>query len=209
MLTNNVDRVGHMTIFQLCNNEKSDKLFQSVCSSNMRIYWLFHFCRCQLVILKLRFFTMESVRGNPSLNLQLPGCQSHSSSYRCSLYTVQYQARTANIFGEMCELFLDGTVRGNNNRNKAYSRKMMIFCMTLVGYSTKAYSFLRESAKKCLPSVRTLRRYRKRVDGSPGFSTTAMNMIKQKVTEMHNESKQLFLSVSCDDMSIRYIFFAH
>ena len=125
------------------------------------------------------------------------------------MYTVQYQARTANIFGEMCELFLDGTVRGNNNRNKAYSRKMMIFCMTLVGYSTKAYSFLRESAKKCLPSVRTLRRYRKRVDGSPGFSTTAMNMIKQKVTEMHNESKQLFLSVSCDDMSIRYIFLTH
>ena len=59
---------------------------------------------------------------------------------------------------------------------------------------------------KCLPSVQTLRNYRKRVDGSPGFSTTAMNMIKQKVTEMHNESKQLFLSVSCDDMSIRYIF---
>ena len=113
------------------------------------------------------------------------------------------------FFGEMSELFLDGTVRGNNNRNKAYSRKMMIFCMTLVGYSTKAYSFLRESAKKCLPSVRTLRRYRKRVDGSPGFSTTAMNMIKQKVTEMHNESKQLFLSVSCDDMSIRYIFLTH
>ena len=117
-----------------------------------------------------------------------------------------YQARTANIFGEMSELFLDGTVRGNKKRNKAYSRKIMIFCMTLVGYSTKAYSFLRESAQKCLPSVQTLRNYRKRVDGSPGFSTTAMNMIKQKVTEMHNESKQLFLSVSCDDMSIRYIF---
>ena len=109
----------------------------------------------------------------------------------------------------MSELFLDGTVRGNKKRNKAYSRKIMIFCMTLVGYSTKAYSFLRESAQKCLPSVQTLRNYRKRVDGSPGFSTTAMNMIKQKVTEMHNESKQLFLSVSCDDMSIRYIFLTH
>ena len=67
-----------------------------------------------------------------------------------------YQARTANIFGEMSELFLDGTVRGNKKRNKAYSRKIMIFCMTLVGYSTKAYSFLRESAQKCLPSVQTL-----------------------------------------------------
>ena len=120
-----------------------------------------------------------------------------------------YQARTANIFGEMSELFLDGSVRGNNKRNKAYSREIMIFCMTLVGYSTKAYSFLRESAQKCLPSVQTLRNYRKRVDGSAGFSTTAMNMIKQKVTEMHNESKQLFLSVWCDDMSIRYIFLTH
>ena len=119
-----------------------------------------------------------------------------------------YQTRTANIFGEMCDLFVVGSVSGNK-RNKAYSRTIMIFCMTLVGYSTKAYNFVRDTAKKCLPSVETLKKYRKRVDGSPGFSTTAMNMLKRKVAEMHDASNKLFVSVSCDDMSIRCSFFAH
>lgn len=114
-----------------------------------------------------------------------------------------YKSRTENIFGEMCDLFLAGKV-GGNRRNKPHSRQIMIFGMTLVGYSTKAYNFLRDSANKCLPSLQTLKNYRKRVDGSPGFSTTAMNMLKRKVTEMHSDSKQLFVSVSCDDMSIRY-----
>ena len=119
-----------------------------------------------------------------------------------------YKIRTENIFGEICDLFVVGSVKGNK-QNKAYSRNVMIFCMTLVGYSTKAYNFLRDSANKCLPAVGTLRNYRKRVDGSPGFSTTAMNMLKRKVTEMRDASKNLFISVSCDDMSIRYSHFAH
>jgi hypothetical protein len=48
-----------------------------------------------------------------------------------------------------------------------------------------------------------LRKYRNKVDGSPGFSVAAFRMIKRKVSEINIKSKNLFLSLSCDDMSIR------
>ena len=83
----------------------------------------------------------------------------------------------------------------------------MIFCMTLAGYSARAYSFLRDVANKCLPSQKTLRNYQKRVDGSHGFSAAALQKIKRKVAELEEKSRQLFVSISCDDMSIRYIFY--
>lgn len=90
-----------------------------------------------------------------------------------------------------------------SRRNKPYSRPLMIFCLTIAGYSARAYKCLRETAKNCLPSTETLRKYRKRVDGSPGFSVPALKMIQRKVEEMKTNSKNLFLSLSCDDMSIR------
>ena len=45
----------------------------------------------------------------------------------------------------------------------------MIFCLTLAGYSVKAYNFLRGAALNCMPTVRTLRTYRKRADSTPVF----------------------------------------
>jgi len=42
------------------------------------------------------------------------------------------------------------------------------------------------------------------VDGSPGFSLCALRMVKSKVEELAQDSKKLYLSLSCDDMSIRY-----
>ena len=79
--------------------------------------------------------------------------------------------------------------------------------MTLAGYSTKAYNYLRDVADKCLPSTKTMQHYRKRVDGSPGFSAAALHMIKGKAAELKEKSKNLFVSISCDDMSIRQIFY--
>jgi hypothetical protein len=91
-----------------------------------------------------------------------------------------------------------------HQRNKPFSKRVVIFCLTLAGYLYKAYSYLRTVVKNCIPSTVTLRKYRNKVDGSPGFSSSALKMIKGKVDEMHQKSKYLFLSLSCDDMSIRY-----
>ena len=110
---------------------------------------------------------------------------------------------TDNIIGEMSQLYAMASLHGNR-RNKPYSKRMMIFCMTLAGYSARAYGYFRSVVKNCVPSPVTLRNYRKRVDGSPGFSSAALNMIKHKVNEMHEKSRKLFVSLSSDDMSIRY-----
>lgn len=107
---------------------------------------------------------------------------------------------------EIFNLFGDLQRKGNNRPNKPYSRKVMIFCLTLAGYSAKAYRYLRWAFQNCLPAPKTLQRYRNRIDGSPGFSLAALKMIKNKVLEMRNEGNKLFLSLSCDDISIRYIF---
>jgi len=109
------------------------------------------------------------------------------------------QKRSDHIFSE----FGDLNMRKGKNRTQPYSKKLMIFCMTMAGYSARAYEFLRKTAQNCLPCMSTIRNYRKRIDGSPGFSAAALNMITNKVKEMTDQSKKLFVSISCDDMSIR------
>ena len=111
-----------------------------------------------------------------------------------------------SVINEIFKLYMGKSIK-QSKCTKPYSRQIMIFCMTLAGYSARAYSFLRDVANKCLPSQKTLRNYRKRVDGSPGFSAAALQMIKRKVAELEEKSRQLFVSISCDDMSIRYIFY--
>jgi hypothetical protein len=124
-----------------------------------------------------------------------------------SIFLLSYIHKNAtdSIIGEMSQLYAIASVNGHK-RNKPYSKQLMIFCLTLAGYSAKAYSYLRSVAKKCIPTPETLKRYRNRVDGSPGFSLAALKMIKSKVAEMADNSKKLFLSLSCDDISIRAVF---
>jgi len=110
------------------------------------------------------------------------------------------QQKRDNIICDISDLTLDANK--GKKRNKPYPRRIMIFCLTLAGYSVKAYKFLQGAALNCLPTIRTLRTYRKRVDSSPGFSTSAFNMIQRKVKEMADQGKKLFISISCDDMSI-------
>lgn len=112
-----------------------------------------------------------------------------------------------SLIGEISQLFACAQLNGHR-RNKPYSKRIMIFCLTLAGYSAKAYRYLRSSVNYCIPSPETLKNYRNRVDGSPGFSAAALNMVKLKVSEMSECSKKLFLSLSCDDISIRCIFYS-
>lgn len=112
-----------------------------------------------------------------------------------------------NVISEISQHIVETSLHGNK-RNKPFSKRLMIFCLTLAGYSTKAYSYLRTVVNNSIPSRETLRKYRNRVDGSPGFSSAALKMVRRKVAEMESKSKKIFLSLSCDDMSIRlrYIF---
>ena len=107
------------------------------------------------------------------------------------------------ILGETVDLHLKAAKKGTNKGCKPFSRQMMIFCMTIAGYSKRAYCSLRRTLEKCIPSLDTLTKYRNRVDGTPGFSKSAIDMIKTKVNTHKSEGKQLYLSLSSDDISIR------
>lgn len=108
-----------------------------------------------------------------------------------------------NVIREISDEIVQSAHRGKR-RNTPFSKRIMIFSLTLAGYSSRAYRYVRSVANNSLPSRQTLQKYRNRVDGSPGFSSTALKMITSKAEEMSIESKKLFLSLSCDDMSIRY-----
>ena len=91
--------------------------------------------------------------------------------------------------------------RGILKNTAPYSKRLMVFCLTLQGYSTRAYKFLRRSFENCLPHLNTLKNYRNKVDGSPGFSSPALQMIKNKANEL--KDKKLYVSLACDDISIK------
>jgi len=117
------------------------------------------------------------------------------------LYTLINRAN-GSVLHEIVQLY-NRQINRTSKNNKPYSRSLMIFCLTIAGYSARAYRFLREVSKNCIPAPDTLRKYRKRVDGSPGFSAAALQMIKNKVIELQVDARKLFVSISCDDMSIR------
>ena len=108
-----------------------------------------------------------------------------------------------SVVTEIFQLHSDNTSKGTHRRGTPFSRKIMIFCTTLARYSQKAYGYVFDTFDNCLPSSRTLQKYRNRVDGSPGFSTRAIQMIVNKVSQLSKRSKRLFISLSCDDISIR------
>lgn len=116
------------------------------------------------------------------------------------IYIVQNPANS--ILDELVQLSFEKRMK-DKRRTRPYSKNVMIFCMTLAGYSAKAYQFVRGVFSSCIPSPKTLRNYRMRVDGAPGYSRAALNMIKRKVNELEKSSKKLYLSLSCDDISIR------
>jgi hypothetical protein len=120
------------------------------------------------------------------------------------LHTIQKRSHD-NVIGEMSDL-VSAASSNKARRNQPYSRRLMIFCLTLAGYSAKAYSFLRSTVKNTIPSMVTLRKYRNKVDGSPGFSVMALKMVKHKVLQLAANSTKLYLSLSCDDMAIRSVY---
>jgi len=79
----------------------------------------------------------------------------------CTLYLLNmlHTIYTENVAGEICADMAQGKVPSGKQR-KPYSRRIMIFAMTLAGYSWNAYSYLRTTVKNCLPCRETLRKYR-------------------------------------------------
>ena len=79
----------------------------------------------------------------------------------------------------------------------------MKFAITLQGYSSKSYKFVREIFDKSLPTIQTIRNYLNKLDVKPGFSEASMYMLKEKSNSFQEKDTHLFVSLSVDDISIR------
>lgn len=94
-------------------------------------------------------------------------------------------------------------VHGLSNKKSGYSPVIRKFCFRMQFYSTAGYNALRKFFSNHLPTVRTLQRWLRVVDASPGITQIALDAITEKAQEYKNENKELLVTLVCDEMSIR------
>lgn len=87
--------------------------------------------------------------------------------------------------------------------SKQISPALRTFALTLNFYSPSAYNYVRSSFNKVLPHPSTLRKWYSTIDGSPGFTSEALNAIKIKSEEMLAKGKQLICGLIMDEMYIK------
>lgn len=88
-------------------------------------------------------------------------------------------------------------------RFEKYSANVRLFCLTLHFYSPKAYEYVRKFFNLNLPHIRTIRNWISSIDGSPGFTESALSALKQKSDVAKEEGEPLNVCLIHDDMSIR------
>lgn len=80
---------------------------------------------------------------------------------------------------------------------------MRTFALTLHYYSPKAYEYVRSVFDSNLPTERTLRAWYTSIDGSPGFTQCAIDVLRQKVEKAKENGKKLFVGLIFDEMFTR------
>lgn len=83
---------------------------------------------------------------------------------------------------------------------KTFSPLERSFAITLHFFSPKAYNFVRNTFYNALPHPKTLFKWYSAIDGMPGFSVEAFNMLKIKAKDY---SKTIVCSLVFDEMAIR------
>lgn len=86
---------------------------------------------------------------------------------------------------------------------RKYSEELRVFALTLNFYSSSSYNYVRKTFLKCLPHPKTIQKWYRVVDGSPGYTEEALRAIEIKVKECHNQNKSLVCSLIMDEMAIK------
>lgn len=89
------------------------------------------------------------------------------------------------------------------NSNLKYSPEFRKFCLRILFHSTAAYQELRKFFGNRLPTCRTIRRWLRCTDASPGITQAAIDEIAQKVAEYLAKGEKLYLCLMSDEMSMR------
>ncbi len=92
---------------------------------------------------------------------------------------------------------------GSEQTKACYSKELKAFAVTLQFYSSKAYNYVRNTFNMCLPHENTVRRWYTAVDAEPGFTAEAFETLKKKTEEEKNSNRQVFVTLTFDEMSIR------
>lgn len=92
---------------------------------------------------------------------------------------------------------LSGCTRQN------YTPELRNFAITLNFYSRKAYNYVRSKFNNSLPHPKTISRWFRSIDGSPGFTTEALRALKIKVLAARSENKKILCNLVMDEMAIR------
>lgn len=77
------------------------------------------------------------------------------------------------------------------------------FCLRIQFHSTSAYNELRKFFGNNLPHCRTMQRWLRSADASPGITSLALDIIAKKVQTYEEKGKKLNLCLISDEMSIR------
>ncbi|CAG4985045.1 unnamed protein product [Colias eurytheme] len=89
-----------------------------------------------------------------------------------------------------------------NKKNKKilpkYTNELKKFCLTLNFHSPSAYNYVRSKFSTCLPHPKTLGKWYRNVDGSPGFTDEAFTVLKLKA-----DNGNIICALIADEMSIR------
>jgi len=76
------------------------------------------------------------------------------------------------------------------------------FALTLHFYSLAAYNYVRDAFNKNLPHPSTLKNWYSTVDGTPGFTSESLNVLKIKYKEMETKNKKLIFGLIMDEVYI-------
>jgi Transposase protein len=101
------------------------------------------------------------------------------------------------------ELFQRLQTSGSAPRSRSFPPEIRVFASTLQFYSTKAYEYVRQTFKKVLPHVTTIRKWFSNISGAPGFSAQAFELLAQKVCEGKLSNKPVFVALMLDEMSLK------
>lgn len=89
-------------------------------------------------------------------------------------------------------------------RGKQYPENIRRFCLRQCYHSPAAYQSLRLFFKKNLPSKRTLQMWYTSIDGEPGISSSALEIIREKAKSYQAEKNHaLHVALISDEMAIK------
>lgn len=86
---------------------------------------------------------------------------------------------------------------------KQYSPKLRAFAFTLHFYSPRAYKYVRSVFNNRLPSVSTIRKWTSSINGKPGFSQEALDVLKIQANEANKNGEEILACLIFDEIAIR------